>query len=366
VPDPTSSAAHRPSVGDTLDDEVHVVSLVALPRAVQQAVAAVDPRVRLTVAPGWFDGEIRATWGDYVADAYLPGGAVGSGTRAERDALLAAADVVLCGFPPPVDLRARAPRLRWVHQLPAGASNLHRCDLWGGPVPVSTSRGLGNTLAIAEYVVASFLHFARGLPRAGVDHRAGAFDRFAYKPVLLAGKTVCVVGAGGIGRDVGRLCAGLGMRVVGTRATPGESLPEGFGHVGGPDELHDLLGQSTFVAVCCQWTPATHGLIGAEALAAMADGTVLVNVARGEIVDEVALVEHLDRLRGVALDVYVGEFDHLPPRTLWDHPRVLITPHVSGGADVAMSRPFELFERNLRALLAGAPLDNVIDWERGY
>ncbi len=359
-------AVSDPSPSEPAARPLQVLSLVPLATEARRALEAVDDRVVLALAPGWFDGEIRATWGDYVAESYLPAGAVGHGTRDQRDALLAETDVILAGFPVPVDLRARAPHLRWVHQTPAGASNLHRCDLWGSDVTVSTSRGLGNTLAIAEYVVATFLSFARELHRAPAERSAGAFDRFAYRPVQLAGKTVCVVGAGGIGQEVGRLCAALGMHVVGTRSSAGGAVPAGFDHIGGPDELPALVARSTFVAVCCQWTPQTHGLIGAEALAAMPDGAVLVNVARGEIIDEAALVAALDRLRGVALDVYVGEFDHAPPPALWSHPNVLITPHVSGGADVRPGRPVELFVRNLEALLEGRPLDNVIDWDRGY
>lgn len=330
------------------------------------AIADIAPRATVTTAVGWFDAELRETWGDYVADGYLPRNSVDTGTRAERDALLAEADIVLCGFPPPKDLVARAPRLQWVHQTPAGASNLVGSDLWGSDVVVTTSRGLGNTLAIAEYVVASFLHFARGLHLAAPHQARRSFQRFAYKPVLLAGKTVCVIGAGGIGAEVGRLCAGLGMTVVGTRRSPNEPLPDGFSLVTGPDRLHQLLAGAQFVAVCCHWTPDTEGLIDAAALAAMPDDAVLTNVARGEVIDEAALMDALDRMRGVALDVYIGEFDRPPPPALWDHPKVLITPHISGGADERSARPIDLFIDNLAALRRGEPLRNVVDWGRGY
>ena len=120
------------------------------------------------------------------------------------------------------------------------------------------------------------------------------------------------------------------------------------------------------MAVCCQWTPETDGLIGAAELAALPDDAVLVNVARGEIVDTAALIASLDRLRGVALDVYTGEFDRPPPDPLWHHPRVLVTPHTSGGAERRSARPIDLFCRNLAALLDDRPLENVIDWDRGY
>src|SRR4029077_18347140 len=133
-------------------------------------------------------------------------------------------------WPFPLDLRARAPRLKWFHQRPAGASNLLMGDLWGGRVVVTTLQGLGNTLAMAQYALAGILHFAKGLHRAAVDPGAGAFDHRAYRPLLLEGKTACVVGAGGIELDVGCLCAAPAGRFAATRRHPhpGQPLPEGF------------------------------------------------------------------------------------------------------------------------------------------
>ena len=346
---------------------LNVLSLIALPEAIQEEVRGVDPSVALTLAPGWFDGEIRDSWPAYTTDRYLRAGASGHGTREERDALLATAEVVVVGFPFPLDIRARAPRLEWVHQRPAGASNMLRGDLWNAGVPVTSSRGRAHNLPIAEYVLAGILHFAKGLRVAETERTERKFRAADYAPIQLAGKTVCVVGAGGIGREVGRLCAAVGMRVVGTRRHPAPP-GGGFTEIRGADGLHDLLAQSDFVAVCCQWTPETEKLIGRRSFAAMKDGAVLVNIARGEIVDEEALVAALARnkLRGAALDVYVGEFDHAPDARLWGDPRVLLTPHVSAASDVSSHRGAELFVENLRRYVAGEPLENVIDWERGY
>jgi phosphoglycerate dehydrogenase-like enzyme len=181
---------------------------------------------------------------------------------------------------------------------------------------------------------------------------------------------MCVVGVGGIGGDVGRLSAVLGMRVVGTRSQPpgDEVLPVGFSTIGGPDDLDRLLAESDFVAVCCHWTPETNRLFDDGRFAQMKPGAILVNVARGEIIDETALVAALDAdlLRGVVLDVYVGEFEAPPPARLWPDPRVMITPHVSGASDTSRHRAVEIFCENLAAYIAGRPLKNVIDWERGY
>ncbi|MGA7867588.1 MAG: hypothetical protein WCA23_26990, partial [Stellaceae bacterium] len=182
--------------------KIDVAIIQHLGAADRSKIEAVDPSIRVNDAGGWFDGEYRETWPAYTAARYLRSGAAGSGTREERDQLLAEAEVILGGWPFPLDLRARAPRLKWFHQRPAGASNLLRGDLWGSDVIVTTSRGVGSTLAMAEYALAGILHFAKSFDRAVPDHAAGAFEHRAYRPLLIEGKTACVVGAGGIGRDV--------------------------------------------------------------------------------------------------------------------------------------------------------------------
>jgi phosphoglycerate dehydrogenase-like enzyme len=334
-------------------------------------IAAVDPAIKLIDAGGWFDGEYRDTWPEYTVQRYLRPGSLGRGSREERDRLLAEAEIILGGWPFPLDLRARAPRLKWFHQRPAGASNLRHGDLWGSDVTVTTTRGLGNTLAMAEYAVAGMLHFAKDFDRAIRNRDAGSFDHRGFQPLLIAGRTACVVGAGGIGQEVGRLCAALGMRVVGTRLRPplpDEKLPAGFSEIAPAGDLDRLLPEADVVAICCPWTDETTRLFDDARFARLRPGAILVNIARGEIVDEDALLDALEggRLRAAVLDVYVGEFEHLPPERLWRHPRVLITPHVSGHTDRELHRAVDLFCDNLRAYLDGRPLRNVIDWQRGY
>ena len=348
---------------------LNILSLQRITPADRARIQAVDPSIALTDAGGWFDGEYRETWPQFGSERYLAPDAAGSGTRAERDALLADAEVILGGFPFPIDLRARAPRLKWYHQRPAGASNLLRGDLWGSDVTVTTSRGFANGLAIAEYAVAGILHFAKGLHRATVDQQARRFSARAYRPWLLDGKTACVVGAGGIGAEVGRLLAALGLRVTGTRRhAPTGALPQGFSRIGGAGDLDQLLPDADVVAICCQWTPETDKLFNPDRFARMKPGAILANVARGEIIDEDALIGALaqDRLRGVVLDVYVGEFERPPDERLWSDPRVMITPHISGASDQDRHGGITVFCENLRAYLDGAPLRNVIDWQRGY
>ncbi len=248
----------------------------------------------------------------------------------------ASAEIVLTGWPPLKDLRARAPRLQWVHELPAGASNFLDTDLWGSDILVTTSRGLTNRRPMAEYVLASFLHFARGLPLSYAEKQRRRFDHQAYHSIIVRDKTVCIVGAGGIGQEVANLCAAAGMRVIGTRrrASTGAPLPPGFARLESADRLHDLLRESEFVAICCPWTKETHHLIGRAAFAAMKPGD--------------------------------GEFERAPDLRLWEDARVVITPHVSALTDVSEHGGVKLFCENLARYLESQPLENVIDWQRGY
>jgi phosphoglycerate dehydrogenase-like enzyme len=349
---------------------LNILTLTRLGGEDRARIEAVDPAVRLIDAGGWFEGEYRETWPAFTVNRFLAPGANGQGTREERDRLLAEADIVIGGWPFPLDLRARSPRLKWFHQRPAGASNLLRGDLWRSDVTVTTSRGSANGLAIAEYAVAGILHLMKGLHRSAVDRDANEMNARAYRALSVAGKAVCVVGAGGIGQEVGRLCAALGMQVTGTRRNrvPDTELPPGFNAIAAAGDLDRFLPVSDVVVICCQWTPETDRLFNHDRFAAMKPNSILINVARGEIVDEAALADALARnhLRGAALDVSVGEFEHMPPPALWSDPRVLITPHISGQGDQDRHGGIELFRQNLRAWLDGQPMRNVIDWDRGY
>ena len=351
-------------------ESFEVLVLPQVPDTALHRIQNVDSRVTVIDARGWFDVELRATWLQWTVDRYLGVSKKPAPTVADRNRVLASAQVVLTGWPPLKDLRGRTPRLRWVHELPAGASNFLDTDLWNSDVLVTTSRGLTNRRPMAEYVLATILHFARGLQFSYRDQKRHHFDHRTYDPVIVRDKTLCVVGAGGIGQEVAKLCAEAGMRVVGTRRqvaarTP---LPPGFLRLEPAHVLHELLAESDFVAICCPWTKETTHLIGPAALAMMKSGTVLVNISRGEIVDEEALLQALadGKLRGVALDVYVGEFERPPDSRLWDDERVIITPHVSAATDVSEHRGVDLFCENLNRYLQGLPLENVIDWERGY
>ena len=393
------------SSGRQLPQEPLVVLLLGGPAQfgdvpLTEAVARAVPSGAVEVIDGrlafGLDDYLAGGWPDVkqVRNAAVAGGLssqtataqVGTAAPADREALLASADVVLAGFPYPLDLVARAKKLRWVHSLNAGASNFRQpfagatVDLWGSDVALTTARGANGSLPIAEYVLASILMWGKSLPQGFADAAQGAFaPRTSYAPQLIAGKTVGVIGLGGIGCQVARLCSAVGMRVVATRRStlgPNESMPEGVAELLQPKALPSLLAQADFVVVCTQWTPESENLLSTSEFAMMKCGAVLVNVARGEIVDSAALVAALEsgHVAAAALDVYAGEFDGLPPEALWKRDNVLITPHVSSSVEVEVAsqhaQGMEVFLANLQAFVAGGgateALKNVVDWQRGY
>lgn len=286
--------------------------------------------------------------------------------------MLAQADVLLVGYPVPDNLAGRAPRLTWAHHTQAGVSNLVTSDLWSSPVTLTSSRGVVGVVPIAEYVVAAAAYFARGIHEGTRQKAAGAFTREGYGGITLRGATMGVIGLGGIGREVARLSRALGMRVVATRrsVTAPQSDVEDVDLLLPASGILEVAAESDFLAVCSQLTPETQGMINASVFAAMKPGAVLINVARGEEVDEDALLAALaeGRIAGAVLDVFDGELAGRPPRPeLVTSPQILLTPHISAGGEVLFTEPLrQLFVENLRRFLDGQPLLNIVERERGY
>jgi glyoxylate/hydroxypyruvate reductase len=347
-----------------------VVLIAPLSAAQQADLAALDPRIEVYDAWPLFVPELAAEWPAQTAVSYLPRRLRDLPDTPEqarrRDEILADAEVVCIVFPPPLRLVSRAPRLRFVQQIPAGVSNLVRTDLWNSGVPVSSGRGVGGTLPIAEWALTMTLALLKDLPRAFTQRAANEFNRQAFQGRQVAGKTMGVIGLGGIGQQVARLASALGMRVIGTRRS-GEPV-EHVERLYPPTEPHAVLGRSDVVVLSSQLTAETHHLMDAAAFAAMRPGAILLNVARGELIDEGALVEALrsGHLTGFAADVYEGEFDHPPPAALLAFDNVILTPHTSGMAEEPAIGPVQMLKENLRRCLAGEPLLNLVDWERGY
>ncbi len=341
-------------------DEVNVAVIAPIVGRDLSFVSEVDPRVRVLDA-------------NFAAPGRRPGpGGQATAEPAPLADILARAEVLLVGYPVPAGLVARCPRLVWAHHTQAGVSNLAVTDLWDSAVTLTSSRGAMAATAIAEYAVAAAAHFARGLHEAARQKAAGQFTREGYHMLTLRGATMGVIGLGGIGQEVARLSRAAGMRVIGTRRSVTAPLTDSAEAdlVLPASRIVEVAAESDFLVVCSQLTAETRGFINATVFAAMKPGAVLINVARGEEIDEDALIDAVTtgRIRGAVLDVYDGELAGRPPRPeLTALPQVLLTPHISGNGDTSVAEPLRrLFADNLRRYLDGQPLRNVVDRARGY
>jgi phosphoglycerate dehydrogenase-like enzyme len=237
-------------------------------------------------------------------------------------------------------------------------------------VVLTNGRGLYG-VAMAEHALAILFAFARKLHLARDRQAARRWaqgELWLESPPIgqLAGATLGVVGFGDIGRALGERAAALGMRVIAVRRHP-PADPAPAHAQWGPERLDDLLAAADAVVLATPLTAETRGLLTRERLARMKPEAILVNLGRGSLVDEAALIEALQagRLAGAGLDVFREE--PLPQESpLWSLPQVIVTPHLSGMAPRYWERAMQQFAGNLRAYLAGEPLSNVVDKQAGY
>ncbi len=274
-------------------------------------------------------------------------------------------DATAMGGNVPASLSDVAPNLKWIQLTSAGADRLLNSGFIEGGVTVTTVSGLHAT-PIGEFVLSAMLMFAKGAPQAMRAQLKHEWSRFA--PRELSGKTVGIVGLGHIGAEVGRLAKAFGCRVIATKRSTTESHRALFADEIMPAaDLHRLLGESDFVVLSMPLTPETRGMIGEAELRAMKPSAVLINIARGPVTVEGALIRALQEgwIAGAALDVFDQE--PLPPESpFWDMENVIVTPHISGGTEIYNQRAVEIFAANLKRYLADEPLENVVDPARGY
>jgi phosphoglycerate dehydrogenase-like enzyme len=256
------------------------------------------------------------------------------------------------------------PRLRWVHATSAGAGEqVRRARLPPEAlerVTVTTSSGV-HAVPLAEFAVLGLLAVAKELPRLVADQRARAWPEVRQPMRELRGQTLFLVGLGAIGREVARLGKALGMHTVGFRRTEGLP-PEWVDEVHRPRRLPDLAPRADAVVVSLPHTEETTGLVDRATIERLPPGCIFVNVGRGKVVDEPALVEALRgrRIAGAVLDVFATE--PLPQDSpLWTLPNVLVTPHAAALSARENQRIAELFATNLRRYLDGEPLTNVVE-----
>jgi phosphoglycerate dehydrogenase-like enzyme len=278
------------------------------------------------------------------------------------------AQVLLVGAQKKELLRSLLPRaraLRWIHSLSAGVENLLFEELIHSPLPLTNSKGIYSG-SLSEFALAAMLFFAKELRRLVRQQAESRWEQFM--PVELRGRTLGILGYGDIGRAVAERARPFGMRILACRRQPSRS--EGDPLV---DELFplerrlEMIAASDYLLLALPHTSGTHRMMGEAELRAMKPGSVLINIGRGNTLDEQALVQALEegRLRGAALDVF--ETEPLPVgHAFWRLENVLLSPHCADQTPTWREEAVALFLRNLDRFEKGEPLMNIVDKEAGY
>jgi len=258
-----------------------------------------------------------------------------------------------------------AGRAKWIHNLSAGVELTLFPELIESPLPLTNGRGVFAS-SLAEWSLGAALFFAKDLRRMVRNQEAGRWEPFDVE--MLAGRTMGVVGYGGIGRASARLGAAVGMRVLALRRRPALSEADPWvSAVYAPDRIGAMLAESDYVLVAAPLTPGTRGLIGRPQIEAMKPNAVIINVGRGPVVDEAALLHALEngRIRGAALDVF--ETEPLPEgHPFYKMPNVLLSPHTADHTIGWVELAVEMFLRNFERYVRHEPLENVVDKRAGY
>jgi phosphoglycerate dehydrogenase-like enzyme len=261
------------------------------------------------------------------------------------------------------------PNLRWIQTTSAGVGPMiKRLGLADTDILITTASGI-HAKPLAEFAFAVMLNWVKEFPRLREEQAAHHWERYCAGE--LDGRTLTVVGPGRIGREVGRLAKAFGMHTiaVASHVDGGRAQELGFDEAFDRSGLHEALGRTDFVVISTPHTPDTENLIDAAAIAAMKPGIVLVNIARGVVIDEDAMIEALrsGQIAYAGLDVFRTE--PLPNASpLWDLPNVLVAPHSASTAFRENQRITDIFVRNIPLFLAGRydDMSPLLDKQRGY
>ena len=284
----------------------------------------------------------------------------------DLNTMLAQAEVIFGELLFPENLFSRAPRLKWIHIESTGIDRYLPTEIFDGNAIITSSRG-AVAIPIAEHVLGFILMLAKNAPRLLSNKQKRRWDRFTNSE--LRGRTVGIIGLGTTGMEVARLAKGIGMKVIATK----RSAPKRESNITEVDELYphgdlyQMLSTSDFVVIAVPLTMETRKMIGVEELRLMKPTAYLINVARGQIVDQSALIRALREgwIAGAGLDVF--ETEPLPTDSeLWELPNAILSCHIAGWSDKRSQRIIGLFCENLRRYLAGEQLLNVADRQKGY
>lgn len=318
-------------------------------------------RYRLWNAPSWVGERLRAEF-PAIEVVQLPG-------YDGMDKEIGDTEIFAGASLRPEQFR-RAGRLRWIHSPSTAVHHLLLPEIVASDVVVTNGRTI-HGLVVAEHTMALVLALARQIPMAVryQEQRVwaqGIMSEGAALPRELDGATLLVIGAGSIGRNLIPRAKAFGMKVIVVRESVDKGA-EGGDEVHRPAELDCLLPRADFVVIAAPTTPGTVALFNRDRFAKMKPDAYLLNVSRGALVDEAALIEALQgrRIAGAALDVAATE--PLPPESpLWTQPNLLISPHLGGVAGKLWERHYALIADNLGRYIAGQPLRNVVDKTKGY
>ena len=312
--------------------------------------------------PAWFAERLRQAFPDtevILLNRY-----------AEFEAQLLETEVLMTWSLRPEQFKL-ARKLRWIHSPAAAVHHLMFPELIKSDVILTNARDVHGAV-VAEHVLALIFALAKRIPQAvrlQLQHIWGqsVISESHPPPRELSGATLGLVGLGSIGREVARRAAGLGMRVIAVREHLEKESPGNIAQVYSSAQLDEMLSQSDYVVLAAPTTPSTRGLINAGRIAAMKDDAHLINVGRGPLIDEDALIEALrgHKIAGAALDVFDKE--PLPADSpLWDFDNLLITPHTAGFSEKLWDRHYALMSENMRRYLAGQPLLGMVNKQEGY
>jgi phosphoglycerate dehydrogenase-like enzyme len=337
-----------------------IVAHQGLGRENLRRIAAVDPRVEVTEAI--YVDETTREWVDSMRQLLNPNAPPADGSLFFE--MAPEAEVILT-VRLPANILQIAPKLKWVHVYGAGVDPMAKTGILEHGVKLTNSAGI-NAPPIAEFVMAYMLMHVKHMANRVRAQDRGEWQRWWNDS--LDGKVLGIVGPGHIGGETAKRAAPFGMRVIAARRSymPGEKLPH-IEEVYPMSRLHEMLAQCDYVLISVSLSQQTRRLIGEEELAAIKKGAYLMNVARGAVIDQKALITalHSGNLGGAALDVFDPEpLEKDSP--LWKMPNVLITPHNAGGYIRHPEKATAFFCENLRRYIHGEPLLNHITPEMGY
>ena len=319
-------------------------------------------RLDLWIAPEWFANRLRKEFPQLEV--------VRMTTYEGIERELTDSDVLFTQSLRPEQFRV-AKNLRWIHSPAAAVHQFLFPELISSNVVLTNAREVHGPV-VAEHVLAVIFALAKRIPqdvRFQQKHVWGQEVLWSegQAPAELADATLGLIGLGSIGRNVAKRAAALGMHVICVREHAASARPEGVEEVLPSSRLHDLLARADYVVLAVPVTEATRAMIGTQQLSQMKRGACLVNVGRGPLIQENALIEALREhtIAGAALDVFDQE--PLPPDSpFWDLENVLITPHTAGMTTKLWERHYKLFSENLLRFLQGEPLLAVVDKKQGY